>query len=46
MNEFFESRLNINRRHFLGKIGLGLGSVALGSLLVPDPRADDRDGFR
>jgi hypothetical protein len=35
MNEFFESRLNINRRHFLGKLGLGLGSVALGSLLAP-----------
>jgi hypothetical protein len=36
MNEFLEHRLNINRRHFLGKLGLGLGSVALGSLLVPD----------
>lgn len=35
MNEFFESRLNVNRRHFLGKLSLGLGSVALGSLLVP-----------
>jgi hypothetical protein len=35
MNEFFESRLNINRRHFLGKAALGLGSVALGSLLIP-----------
>jgi hypothetical protein len=35
MNEFFENRLNINRRHFLGKVSLGLGSVALGSLLVP-----------
>ncbi len=35
MNEFFESRLNVNRRHFLGKVSLGLGSVALGSLLVP-----------
>ncbi len=35
MNEFFESRLNVNRRHFLGKMSLGLGSVALGSLLVP-----------
>lgn len=34
-NEFFESRLNINRRHFLGKAAIGLGSVALGSLLVP-----------
>ncbi len=35
MNEFFENRLNVNRRHFLGKMSLGLGSVALGSLLVP-----------
>ena len=35
-NEFFENRLNINRRHFLGKMGLGLGSVALGSLLIPN----------
>jgi hypothetical protein len=35
MNEFFENRLNINRRHFLGKAALGLGSVALGSLLIP-----------
>ncbi|MEZ4771578.1 MAG: DUF1501 domain-containing protein [Bacteroidia bacterium] len=35
-NEFLESRLNVNRRHFLGKLGLGIGSVALGSLLIPD----------
>jgi hypothetical protein len=28
--------LNINRRHFLSRISLGLGSVALGSLLIPD----------
>ncbi len=34
--EFFENRLNINRRHFLGKMALGVGSAALGSLLVPD----------
>jgi len=36
MNPFFENRLNINRRHFLGKLSLGLGSAALGSLLIPD----------
>jgi len=36
MNEFFENRLNINRRHFLGKMSAGIGSVALGSLLIPD----------
>jgi hypothetical protein len=34
-NELFENHLNINRRHFLGKLSLGLGSVALGSLLIP-----------
>ncbi len=34
-NEFLQHRLNINRRHFLGKLSLGIGSVALGSLLVP-----------
>lgn len=31
-----EYQLNINRRHFLGKLGLGVGGVALGSLLMPD----------
>jgi hypothetical protein len=31
-----EHRLNINRRHFLGKLSLGLGTAALGSLLIPD----------
>jgi hypothetical protein len=36
MNQFFENRLNVNRRHFLGKLSLGIGSAALGSLLIPD----------
>lgn len=36
MNEFVENRLNVNRRHFLGKLSAGIGSVALGSLLIPD----------
>lgn len=36
MNEFLENRLDINRRHFLGKLSVGLGTVALGSLLIPD----------
>lgn len=36
MNEFLEERLNVNRRHFLGKLSLGIGSVALGSLLIPE----------
>jgi hypothetical protein len=34
-NQIFEHHLNINRRHFLSKLSLGIGSVALGSLLVP-----------
>lgn len=44
--EFFESRLNVNRRQFLGKLSLGIGSVALGSLLVPDlfSKGDDLAG--
>lgn len=33
--ELIEYRLNQNRRRFLSKMGLGLGSVALGSLLIP-----------
>ncbi|MDN5216438.1 DUF1501 domain-containing protein [Fulvivirgaceae bacterium BMA12] len=32
---FLEHHLNINRRHFLGKLGLGVGGVALGSMLAP-----------
>lgn len=31
-----EHGLNFNRRRFLSKLSLGLGSVALGSLLIPD----------
>ncbi|WP_375586163.1 DUF1501 domain-containing protein [Cyclobacterium xiamenense] len=34
--ELLEHRLHINRRHFLSKMSLGLGSAALGSLLIPD----------
>ncbi len=33
--EFNEHCCNMNRRHFLSKMSLGLGSVALGSLLNP-----------
>ncbi len=32
---FIENRFQVNRRHFLGKLSLGIGSLALGSLLVP-----------
>lgn len=35
-NEFVKQRFHITRRHFLGKLSLGVGSVALGSLLIPD----------
>lgn len=34
--EIFEHGLNVNRRRFLSRLGIGLGSVALGSLLMPD----------
>ena len=31
-NPFFENRLNVNRRYFLGKLGVGLGGLAFSSL--------------
>ena len=34
--EILEHSLNFNRRKFLSKLSLGIGSVALGSLLIPD----------
>lgn len=34
--EIFEHGLNHNRRKFLSQLSLGIGSVALGSLLIPD----------
>lgn len=34
--EVFEHGLNLNRRKFLSRLSLGIGSVALGSLLIPD----------
>ncbi|UZD23330.1 DUF1501 domain-containing protein [Algoriphagus halophytocola] len=34
--EILEQGLNNNRRKFLSKLSLGVGSLALGSLLVPD----------
>lgn len=39
-NEFIKHRFHVTRRHFLGKLGLGVGSVALGSLLIPDLFSD------
>ena len=35
-NEFLRHALNINRRTFLSSASVGIGSLALGSLLVPD----------
>src|SRR5690606_29105551 len=34
--EQLEHGLNMNRRKFLSRLSLGLGSAALGSLLIPD----------
>ncbi len=31
-----EHGLTFNRRRFLTRLGMGVGSVALGSLLIPD----------
>ncbi|MFZ4596680.1 MAG: DUF1501 domain-containing protein, partial [Verrucomicrobiaceae bacterium] len=33
MNPLAENRLDLTRRHFFGKSALGIGSLALGSLL-------------
>ena len=35
-NKPSENQLNINRRHFFSKLSVGIGSLALGSLLIPD----------
>lgn len=35
-NELLQHGLNINRRKFLSRMSIGLGSMALGSLLIPD----------
>jgi hypothetical protein len=34
--ELLEHGLNANRRKFISRMSLGLGSAALGSLLIPD----------
>ncbi|MGZ5191485.1 MAG: DUF1501 domain-containing protein, partial [Flavisolibacter sp.] len=34
--EILEHGLNMNRRRFLSRLSLGIGSAALGSLLIPD----------
>ena len=35
-NEFLKYAMNLNRRTFLSSASVGIGSLALGSLLVPD----------
>jgi hypothetical protein len=35
-NPFMEHQFHLTRRHFLGKLSIGLGSAALGSLLTRD----------
>ena len=35
-NEVLEHGLNMNRRKFLSRLSLGLGGIALGSLMIPD----------
>ncbi|HEX8530673.1 MAG TPA: DUF1501 domain-containing protein [Cytophagales bacterium] len=47
-NEAFKNLLNVNRRTFLSRLSIGVGSVALGSLLAPDllrGRNDDEEGL-
>lgn len=44
MKEFLENRFHVTRRHFLGKMSLGIGSVALGSLLIPDLFKSSEEG--
>ena len=41
--EILEHGLNINRRRFLSNLSIGLGSVALGSLLIPDLFSKSKD---
>ncbi len=46
--ELLQHGLNINRRKFLSRMSIGLGSAALGSLLIPglfDGTADEEAGF-
>ncbi len=42
-NKKAESPLKINRRHFFSQLSVGIGSLALGSLLIPDLFKSDAD---
>ncbi|MEN0047032.1 MAG: DUF1501 domain-containing protein [Bacteroidota bacterium] len=41
--EIIKHHLHVNRRHFLGKLSIGLGTAALGSLLVPNLFKGDQE---
>ncbi|MFN0176000.1 MAG: DUF1501 domain-containing protein [Saprospiraceae bacterium] len=43
--ELLENGLNLNRRKFLSRLGIGLGSIALGSLLIPDLFDREEEAF-
>jgi len=46
--EALEYGLNVNRRKFLSRMGMGIGTIALGSLLIPglfDGDSDDLEGL-
>jgi hypothetical protein len=46
--DILEYGLNFNRRRFLSRLSLGIGSLALGSLLIPDlfnKEGSDDDGY-
>ncbi len=36
MDELLKHQFNITRRHFFGKLSVGIGGAALGSLMLPD----------
>jgi hypothetical protein len=42
--EVLEHGLNMNRRKFLSRLSLGLGSIALGSLMIPDLFSGEEEG--
>lgn len=42
-NEILEKGLNVNRRKFLSSLSVGLGSAALGSLLIPNLFSGSKD---
>lgn len=45
--ELYDFRMNFTRRKFLSKLSLGVGSAALGSLLIPGlfSKSDEEDSF-